>query len=164
MTGASLRTFVLAGAACALAAFSPAEAQEGVAAGLLVCGVKGGVSFIVGSTRELHCLFRKTPNDPGERYEGRIEKFGLDIGVTNNALLQWTVIAPTNRIAIGSLAGKYVGVAADAAVGLGGGANVLVGGSEHSIALQPVSVQEQTGFNAALAVASVELTPLLEDR
>jgi hypothetical protein len=159
MTGASLRTRVLASVTCIMAALLPAHAQTGVAAGLLTCGVKGGVSFIIGSTRELRCVFRKTPGDPGERYEGRIDKYGLDIGVTNNALMQWTVLAPTNRIALGALAGRYAGVAADASVGVGGGAHVLVGGSEHSIALQPLSLQEQTGFNAALAVASVELSP-----
>lgn len=163
MTG-FLRTIVLAGAVCVAAALSSAQAQDGVAAGVLTCGVKGGVSFIVGSTRELHCVFRVTPGEPGERYEGRIEKYGLDIGVTNNALMEWTVLAPTNRVALGSLAGKYLGVSADASVGLGGGANVLVGGSNHTISLQPLSVQGQTGLNAALAVAAVELTPVFEER
>ncbi len=163
MTRAFFRTIILAGAACVMGAFS-AQAQDGVAAGLLTCGVKGGVSFIVGSTKELRCNFRVTPNDPGERYEGRIEKFGLDIGVTDNALLSWTVLAPTNRIATGALAGKYYGVAADASLGVGGGANVLIGGSNHTISLQPVSVQGQTGLNAAVAVASVELMPYYEGK
>jgi len=164
MTRAFLKMAVAASAMCAAAAFSPAQAQQGVAAGLLTCGVKGGVSFIVGSTRELRCIFRVSPGDPGERYEGKIEKFGLDIGVTNNALMEWTVIAPTNRIAMGALAGKYLGVSADASVGFGGGANVLVGGSNNTVSLQPLSVQGQTGFNAALAVASVELSPLYEGK
>jgi hypothetical protein len=164
MIRAFLKLTVVASAICAAAAFSPAQAQQGVAAGLLSCGVKGGVSFILGSTRELRCVFRMSPGDPGERYEGKIEKFGLDIGVTNNALLEWTVIAPTSRIELGALAGKYVGVSADASVGLGGGANILIGGSEHTISLQPVSLQGQTGLNAALGVASVELSPYFEDR
>jgi hypothetical protein len=164
MTQAFLKTAVVASAICAVATFSPAHGQEGVAAGLLTCGVKGGVSFIIGSTRELRCVFRTAPGDPGERYEGKIEKFGLDIGVTNNAVMEWTVIAPTNRIAMGALAGKYLGVSADASVGLGGGANVLVGGSNSTVSLQPVSVQGQTGLNAALAVASVELSPYYEGK
>jgi hypothetical protein len=164
MTRAFLKTTLAASAMCAAAAFSTAQAQEGVAVGLLTCGVKGGVSFIVGSTRELRCVYRTGPGDPGERYEGKIEKFGLDIGVTNNALMEWTVLAPTNRIAMGALAGRYLGVSADASVGVGGGANVLVGGSNNTISLQPVSVQAQTGLNAALAVASVELSPYYEGK
>ena len=164
MTRAFFKTMLAASAICAAAAFSPAQGQQGVASGLLTCGVKGGVSFIIGSTRELRCVFRMSPGDPGERYEGRIEKFGLDIGVTNNAVMEWTVLAPTNRIEMGALAGKYLGVSADASVGLGGGANVLVGGSNNTVSLQPVSVQGQTGLNAAVAVASVELSPYYEGK
>jgi len=126
--------------------------------------VKGGTSFIVGSTRELRCVFRTGPNDPGERYEGRIEKFGLDIGVTDTTLLGWTVFAPTRGVEAGALAGRYAGVAADAAIGVGGGANVLIGGSGNAISLQPVSIQGQTGFNAAVAVATVELAPVYEGK
>ncbi len=164
MTGALIKSIAIACAACAAAAASPASAQNAIAVGELTCGVHGGVSFVVGSTKELRCIFRMSPGDPGERYEGMIEKFGLDIGVTNNALLAWTVLAPTNRILAGALRGKYLGVAADAAVGVGGGANVLVGGSNNTISLQPVSVQGQTGLNAALAVASVELSPVYEGK
>lgn len=158
------KILIILGAASAMLGAPSIMAQDRVEVGQLTCGVKGGASFIVGSTRELRCLFRATPDDPGERYEGTIEKFGLDIGITNNALMTWIVLAPTNRIEAGALAGKYLGVAADASVGVGGGANVLVGGSKGTISLQPVSVQGQTGLNAALAVASVELVPFREGK
>jgi hypothetical protein len=150
--------------ACGVTAASAASAQAQIAAGELTCGVKGGFSFVIGSTRELRCIFRVNPNDEGERYEGQIKKYGLDIGVTDNAILTWTVLAPGRGIAAGALSGKYVGVAADAAVGAGGGANVLVGGSDNTISLQPFSVQGQTGLNAALAVAEVELHPFYEGK
>jgi Protein of unknown function (DUF992) len=48
-------------------------------------------------------------------------------------------------------------VTAGAAVGVGGNANVLVGGSNSSIALQPLSLQGQTGLNLAVGVAALEL-------
>ncbi len=157
MSFCSIRAFLIFSAAFGALGLSSANAQEQIAIGQLTCGVKGGLSFIIGSTRELHCLFRVSPNDEGERYEGQIQKYGLDIGVTNNALLTWTVLAPSRGLEAGALSGRYVGVAADASAGLGGGANVLVGGSNNTISLQPLSLQGQTGFNAALAVASVEL-------
>jgi Protein of unknown function (DUF992) len=139
-----------------------AAAQEKVAVGQLTCGVKGGMSFVFGSTRELRCVFNKNPSDDGERYEGSIQKYGLDLGYTGNALMTWTVLAPTRGVRVGELGGKYYGVAADASAGVGGGANVLVGGSNNTISLQPVSVQGQTGLNAAVAVAEVELHPSFE--
>jgi uncharacterized protein DUF992 len=148
----------------ALLAATGANAQGSVAIGRLTCGVKGGVAFVIGSTRELRCVFRVTPDDPGERYEGRIKKFGLDVGITDKALITWLVLAPTREIGPGALAGHYYGVAADASVGVGGGANVLLGGSDRSISLQPVSVQGQTGLNAAVAVADVELFPYYEGK
>ncbi len=40
------------------------------------------------------------------------------------------------------------------------GANVLVGGSNRTIALQPVSVSGQVGINIALGVADLSLWPV----
>jgi Protein of unknown function (DUF992) len=136
-----------------------AKAQGGVAAGVLTCAVRGGASFIVGSTRDLRCIFQVHPNDPGFRYRGTIQKFGLDVGVTGRARLAWTVFAPTERLNPATLAGTYAGVTAGAAIGVGAGANLLVGGSHNTISLQPLSLEGQTGLNAAAAVASVRLYP-----
>lgn len=159
------KLFGLAAVACAAAAFTAAGARDAaaqttVAIGSLTCGVEGGASFIIGSTRELRCVFSASGNrEDGERYIGRIRKFGLDIGVTGRTVLSWAVVAPSREYGPGALAGYYVGAAADASVGLGGGANVLVGGSGNTISLQPLSVQGQKGLNAAVAVASIELHP-----
>ncbi len=164
MTGTLIKAAMIAGLTSAIAAISPASASETVAVGHLDCGIKGGVSFIFGSTRELRCVFRSRLNTEGELYEGQIKKYGLDVGMTNTARLTWVVLAPTDLpVNEGALMGRYVGVAADASVGLGGGANVLIGGSNDTVSLQPVSVQEQTGLNAAFAVAEVLLVPYHED-
>ncbi|HFC04554.1 MAG TPA: DUF992 domain-containing protein, partial [Rhizobiales bacterium] len=53
--------------------------------------------------------------------------------------------------------GTYVGASADASVVVGGGANVLVGGFNKSVTLQPVSLQVQTGVNVAAGVTTLEL-------
>ena len=163
MSASFLRIGLIAAAAFGAILAAQANAQERVEAGLLTCGVRGGTSFIFGSTRELRCVFRTAPGEEGERYEGQIQKYGLDIGVTGNAILTWTVLAPTRGVLAGALSGKYVGIAADASAGVGGGANVLVGGSNNTISLQPLSVQGQTGLNAAVAVAEVELHPSFDE-
>ncbi len=162
MSTSFLRTMIVT-AAIGAAFASGAAAQEKVAVGLLTCGIKGGTSFIIGSTRELRCIFRSAPDDVGERYEGQIQKYGLDLGITNNAILEWTVLAPSRGVAAGALSGKYYGVAADASAGVGGGANVLAGVSGNAISLQPLSVQGQTGLNVAAGVAEVELHPADDD-
>jgi hypothetical protein len=148
--------------AMAALASGPAIADDRIEAGQLTCGIKGGISFVLGSIKELRCVFSRGPGDEGERYEGQIQKYGLDLGITDNAVMTWTVFAPTRGIDSGALSGRYTGVAADASFGLGGGANVLLGGSNNAISLQPLSVQGQTGLNAAVAVAEVELRPFNE--
>lgn len=164
MTGTLIRAAMIAVVAGALASGAPVKASEAVAVGHLDCGIKGGVGFIFGSTKELRCVFRPRLDKEGELYEGQIKKYGLDIGLTSNARLTWVVLASTELpVNQGALMGQYVGVAADASVGVGGGANVLVGGSNGTISLQPLSVQGQTGLNAALAVAEVQLVPFHED-
>jgi len=101
-----------------------------------------------------------TPSAPGPRevYSGSITKFGLDIGATTGGEMIWAVYAPSNK-RFGALAGEYGGASAEATVGAGLGANVLVGGSDRTVALQPVSVQGQTGLNLAIGVAGLQLQP-----
>jgi len=101
-----------------------------------------------------------TPSQPGPRevYVGGINKFGLDIGATAGGEMVWAVYAPTTR-RFGALAGNYSGATAEATVGAGLGANVLVGGSDRTVALQPLSVQGQAGLNVAAGVAELTLHP-----
>jgi hypothetical protein len=142
-------------------AISPALAQqERVEVGLLDCQIEGGTGFVFGSTKQLACTFQ--PAGEGrlpESYVGVIRKFGLDVGVTGQQVMQWAVLAPTNDdYAPGALAGTYVGASAEATAGVGVGANILLGGSNETFMLQPVSVQAQTGVNLALGVAELELS------
>src|ERR1700704_2974240 len=118
----------------AVLAGTEAHAQARVEVGVLTCTVRGGTGFIVGSTKELHCRFNKPGRD--EFYHGTINKFGLDIGVTKQSAIAWAVFAPTANLRPGSLNGGYGGVSAGATIGLGGGANALVGGSNKGLILQ----------------------------
>lgn len=132
-----------------------AQAQNRTRVGVLTCSVSGGVGLILGSQKTTVCTFdpRRGPN---ERYVGVIRKFGLDIGATARGVITWAVFSQ-GSVAPGSLAGTYVGGTAEATVGLGLGANVLVGGSNRSIALQPLSVSGQAGLNFAVGVGDLEL-------
>jgi hypothetical protein len=129
---------------------------KAVRAGFLTCQVASGWGFILGSSRKLNCIYGKDRNHT-EYYSGTISKFGLDIGYLHSGVLLWSVLAPTNDPGEGVLAGHYGGATASAAVGLGGGANVLIGGFKHSIALQPVSIEAQNGVNVAAGIAELSL-------
>jgi hypothetical protein len=135
----------------------PAFAQQPTKVGTLNCDVSGGVGMIVTSQKTMACTFAPTKGKT-ERYSGSITKFGLDIGATNQGRMVWAVFAPTSR-STGALAGTYSGGSAEATVGGGLGANVLVGGSNRTVSLQPVSVQGQSGLNLAVGVADLELRP-----
>ncbi|GAA4119958.1 DUF992 domain-containing protein [Aminobacter aganoensis] len=142
----------------------PAHAQFGAKLGMLSCTVNGGTGFIIGSSKDMQCTF--TPafgSRTQEIYSGRINKYGVDIGTTTGGALEWLVLAPSRDVYDpGGLAGNYVGATAEATIAVGLGANVLVGGSARSIALQPLSVTNQTGLNAALAIGALQLTAPLK--
>ena len=148
---------LVAGAAAAtlLASTSIAQSQSGANVGSLTCNVAGGVGFVFGSSKELSCLFTRT-DGKAERYSGSIKKFGIDIGFTKEAQMVWLVFAPGN-IAPGALAGSYGGATASGTVGVGVGANVLLGGSNKQITLQPVSVEGSVGLNVAAGIGAVDL-------
>lgn len=145
---------IAAGIAAAFAIVLPLQAGH-VEIGVLTCHVSGGVGFVFGSSKDLDCTF-KGPRSV-EHYFGSIDKFGIDLGFTDRAKIVWTVFAPTRDLEPGALAGKYGGVSAEATVGLGVGANALLGGSHNSIALQPLSVSGQEGLNIAVGVAALRL-------
>ncbi|HEY0223320.1 MAG TPA: DUF992 domain-containing protein [Pseudolabrys sp.] len=133
-----------------------AAAQDRVKAGTLVCDVSGGIGLIIASQKGVRCSFNPDFQGARETYVGTISKFGLDIGATSAGQMIWAVFAPSTMTP-GVLAGSYTGATAEATAGLGVGANVLVGGSNRTVALQPLSVTGQTGLNLAAGVASLEL-------
>jgi hypothetical protein len=135
-----------------------AAPEDGIRVGVLNCQVGPGEGYVLGSKKPLRCFF-DSASGRKEHYEGVIEKVGVDIGVTDGGTLSWAVVAPTANVRRGALSGDYIGATAEATVGAGVGVNVLVGGSNDTISLQPVSAQVQTGLNAAAGVAQLKLRP-----
>jgi hypothetical protein len=140
----------------AVVSAEPAAAQQ-VRAGLLTCDVSAGIGLIITSKKQLSCAF--APDRPGvmrEDYDGSITKFGLDLGLIGGGVMVWAVFTETVA-GPGFLAGDYVGASGEASLGAGLGANVLVGSSNRTVTLQPLSVSAQIGINIALGVAALHL-------
>ena len=139
-----------------LAAMPARAANMKVKTGYLTCHEASGWGFIIGSSHKIRCTYTSN-NHRTEYYTGSISKFGADIGYLQSAVILWAVAAPTTDLGAGALAGSYGGVDASVALGVGAGANVLVGGFQKSIALQPVSVEGQNGLNVAAGIAGMSL-------
>lgn len=154
------RFSTLAVAATAILAGSLAIAQQPqrVQVGVLECRGGASIGFIVGSVTNLSCVLR-ADGRPDDFYVARIQKVGVDLGITEQSALAWGVFAPVGRLGPGDLAGSYAGAHSSASAGVGVGANWLYGGSANSIALQPLSVQGQVGLNVAAGLESLELRP-----
>ncbi len=137
----------------------PADAQaRRIQVGTLTCSLSAGVGLIVRSQRNVRCQFKGQPGEPEEAYTGTMTRVGLDVGVTTGGAIIWAVFSHTNRYA-GMLSGAYTGASAEVSVAAGLGANVLVGGSNGTVALQPVSVQGQVGLDIAAGIGQLELHP-----
>jgi hypothetical protein len=153
----TFRLLLSAAAVGALALASPAQAApHGVKVGTLTCHVSSGWGFVFGSSKDLHCNFRPNHHE-GEHYSGSISKFGVDIGYTEGGELIWAVFAPSSDVRPGALQGDYAGATASATVGVGVGANVLIGGLDKSIALQPLSIEGNSGLNVAAGIGAISL-------
>ena len=147
---------VIAAVALVIIAKSANAQPRRIQVGTLTCSLSAGIGLIVGSQRNVNCLLKGQPGEPEETYTGTMTRVGLDIGVTSGSAIIWAVFSDTNRYA-GMLAGTYTGASAEVSVAAGLGANVLVGGSTRTVALQPLSVQGQTGLNIAAGVSQLEL-------
>ena len=132
-------------------------APHGVKVGELTCNVASGWGFVFGSSKDLHCTFRPSGSGHAEHYAGSISKFGVDIGYTEGGVLVWGVFAPSSDMKASAVQGDYGGATAGATVGVGVGANVLFGGLDKSIALQPISLEGNRGLNVAAGIGAISL-------
>ena len=148
---------------CAIAALTlsvttsagPASADMTTQTGLLTCQVAAGFGWFVGSSRTVQCAYQPSVGLK-ERYSGTISKIGLDIGYLAPIFMAWAVVA-SSEPGNGALAGKYFGGTVQAAVGIGAGVNVLVGGFEKSVTLQPVSIEGESGVYIGVGIAALNL-------
>jgi hypothetical protein len=142
-----------------VAPIASANALPPVRAGILQCQGGQNVGFVVGSVTSLECVFQSEGRHP-ESYIATVHRYGVDLGFTDQTRFSWAVNASTGRVGRGDLAGNYGGVGANASIGVGFGGNFLVGGPGNSYALQPISVQGQTGLNVAAGIADIQLQPV----
>ena len=147
----------IAAVRCCIAAVSaePAAAQR-VKAGVLTCDVSAGIGYH--RVAEAGVLpVRARPAGPAAGLcRRRSREFGLDIGVTAGGVMVWARLQRHRRRP--RLPGRRLCRCerrGDVAAGLG--ANVLVGGSNRTVALQPLSVQGQVGLNFAVGVGDLQL-------
>jgi hypothetical protein len=153
-----LTRLLLGVAVTAVLTASQAQSQQGVQLGVLNCRGGASVGFVVGSVTNLGCVLTGTGRRD-QPYVATIRKVGLDLGITEETALSWAVFAPVNYSGPGDISGNYAGAQSSASIGVGVGANVLVGGSQNSIALQPLSLQGSVGLNVAAGLQSLELRP-----
>jgi hypothetical protein len=141
-----------------LAGVNAQQPIQRVQVGVLECRGGASIGFIVGSVTNLGCVLRIN-GVPDDRYVATIRKVGVDLGITEETALAWGVYAPVANLGPGDLSGNYAGAQGSATIGVGAGGNVLVGGSNNSIALQPLSLQGQVGLSVAAGLESLELRP-----
>jgi hypothetical protein len=140
-----------------IALSSSAAMAQSVQVGTLLCHVSGGVGMIIMENQALDCVYTDAKGSPPQHYIGRLTNVGANIGISGPGQMIWSVLAATNSVAPGALAGDYVGAEGSVAVGAGAGGAVLVGGSNKTISLQPVSVSLGTGLNVSAGIGNVSL-------
>lgn len=152
------QSFGTMGAAALLCLVAVPACAQAFRVGALLCSTTPRMGMFLGSTQELRCVFRAVRSGREYVYDGRIRRVGLDLGFTSGGILSWTVFARNSRVGPATLRGSYVGVSGNAAFGPGLGANVLIGGSRRTIALQPLSIERSIGFNLAAGVTNLTLS------
>jgi len=138
------------------ASLGVAPAQAAVKVGVLTCNVQSGWGYILGSSKAMQCDY--VPNKGrSEHYTGTISKLGVDVGYTDRGVLIWDVVAASSDMKPGALEGGYGGATVGATVVVGAGANALLGGFEHSVALQPISIEGNKGLDIAAGIGAMDL-------
>ncbi len=158
-TAAVVATVALTPAfAQSVAKVKPASEVGGRNLGTLACSVEGGWGLLLGSSKKATCVFDKTDGST-EAYTGNLNKIGIDIGKTKDAQMSWVVFVADNvEIGPNALAGSYTGVSGEVNLGIGLGANSLIGGNDKKIGLQPaLKTGNEGSVNLAVGLASLSL-------
>ena len=148
-------------AATSLLSLQTQAGATGLVSGTLTCDSKGGIGQFVSSSKELNCEFIPiSGHSINDHYVGRIENYGLDLGVTGRTKMTWWVLSTSpNAHSNGSLAGNYGGVGSSISLAAGAGSQLLGFGPANGLTLQPLSVDAHEGLNLALGVSKMSLAP-----
>ena len=130
------------------------ETSAGLKIGVLTCITQPntGISLIIHSTTDVKCTLNATGGGELEKYVGETGVgFGIDMRFDRETHLVYTVFAAEFEKGSYKLAGKYVGGGASVTAGAGIGAQVLVGGNDNSVSLQPV-IEGSTGLGISAGI------------
>ena len=142
-----------------LAAMAPAAALAGEQVGVLECHLSGNGIAVLIENQALDCVYEdEIAGGKPQHYIGKLTKVGANIGVNGPGDLVWGVVAETNELAPGALAGDYAGPEASLRVGVGAGGAILVGGSNNTVSLQPFNVEGGEGLGLSAGAENVSLT------
>ena len=134
--------------------------QSWTLVGSLDCKVDPNVGFTISGHQSMRCLFTPNAPIPSEEYAGVLNTLDQNAGISPGGVLGFAVLAPSSGLSPGALAGEYVGVSGDAGIGVGAGSNVLLGGSNRTVALQPSSLQGSITLNMVVGLSLLKLRPL----
>jgi len=138
----------------------PVLAQGGLEVGVLTCKSVPStrLNYIFHSNTVVDCIFTHSSGE--EQYMGEMGMvIGIDLQQKSNEQTVFTVIAASSdtRSEAYFLEGTYVGGKASAALGIGAGASVMLGGGDKNISLQPIAIETSTGLGAALGIGYLTL-------
>ena len=139
-------------------------ADSKVYLGALTCNVSGSTGFVLGSTKDLNCVYL-TKDGVSQAYSGTIRKFGIDLGYTKAGHMVWHVfqigglVGGTLSTDPKVLVGGFIGEQAQIVAGSGAGGNWLYGGANNQVVLQATDIQGSgsAGYNLATGIASISL-------
>ncbi len=162
-----MRNLGLALALGLLALTGAAAAQTGspgIKIGVLKCNqVPGsGVNLLIHSTVQVTCLYTSVTGERQAIYKGETGiGLGIDLNWNKSETIAFTVFGVSLDTGPDKhpLAGKYLGARASVALGIGLGAQVLVGGGRNQFTLQPLAIEQTKGFGVAAGLRYLYLEP-----
>ncbi len=153
---------LIAALLCALSCPAWAAVQTNI--GVLTCtlaetGAQGETP--PSQTRAMSCAFKPQGTGPEERYSGEIQKVGSQSALTGRLVLIWAVMGPDKKeLKPGLLEQTYVGELAPSLDGATQQPKVLVGKSNESFALRPMTNNGKEPASGSVTVVVLKVKSL----
>lgn len=155
-----LTLIALAGVLVTAVPLAASEAPQRFAVGTLRCAASTADARDAETAKSLTCIFRAGKAGVNSYYRGRIIKFSGDMEQPPDPAISWTVWVPEEiDLSNASLAGRYASVPVDDPRVAGLGTNLMLGGENEAIVLEPIHGSQKDRADLAAAIATLELLP-----
>jgi hypothetical protein len=154
----TIASFIVTAAVGALATPVAAEPAKWLQAGTLTCTMGPSIGLVRSGRQQARCVFESAAAKPTDRYTGKMEREGQDVGIPSGGRFFWAVMTQGPSLPAKALVGRYTGGTGQVAFeGDDFAEAALCSKRKSPVCLRPLAREMQVRENLAFGTSALKL-------